>query len=198
MINFNYKNNLSEEENNRVIDFLKEYNYLLKKNNLVELYDNTKGTGNLPALITQFLSENDIDIFKYLDYIPSFCFLESSIENIHIQPNIEYIGLSAFSRVPYLKEILIPGTIKEIKDFAFCECKKLSDVVLEEGVTSIGEGIFKNCNHLSRLWLPKSLTTIAKRAFFGAPGESLLCYCPRGSYAEVFCEQFTHFKVINI
>lgn len=59
-----------------------------------------------------------------------------------------------------IKEIHIPGTVKEICTQAFKNCGQLSIVVLSEGVECLGAAAFAGCDKLVSLTFPSSLKTI--------------------------------------
>ena len=72
-----------------------------------------------------------------------------------------------------LKEVTVPGGVKEIKGSTFAGCKQLTKAVISEGVQSIGASAFGMsyvaCESLTDLTLPgNSLTNIGDNAFNGS------------------------------
>jgi len=87
-------------------------------------------------------------------------------------------------------ELVIPDTVKEIKDYAFYyytsltnvtipdsvtsigyeafyNCRNLTSVTIGNGVTSIGYEAFRNCTSLTNVTIPDSVTSIGNYAFYG-------------------------------
>lgn len=180
---FNFQDELSHEDTEVVIDFLKAYKDLLKENNLKEVYRYTIGMGVLPGLLTQFLLTQGIEIFNYLDKIPNFCFICSSLDRISIPKNIVKIGTSAFKETQ-LTEITIPGNIKIINNYAFKECYNLKKVIIEEGVRRIYGDAFSEIGSNSEIYLPNSIDYIDSPNFFD---DTTIVYCHKNSYAEEWC-----------
>ena len=66
-----------------------------------------------------------------------------------------------------ITELIIPGTVKTIKDGAFMGCDGLISVIILDGVTSIGNYSFCGCARLKSIAMPDSLTEIRTGAFMG-------------------------------
>ncbi|MDE5784307.1 MAG: fimbrillin family protein [Prevotella sp.] len=119
----------------------------------------------------------DIELFfaNSIKYIGSDAFWGAS--NVHgtltIPNKIEHIGEGAFhwgssggdNRVD--GEIVIPPTITEISDWAFCgiNIKGGTKVVLHDGITKIGGNAFGGISFASGFMLPKKLKEIGAGAF---------------------------------
>ena len=76
------------------------------------------------------------------------------------------IGEGAFADLSGLKTIIIPGTVKEIRQNAFRNNADLENVILQEGVEVIGDRAFQECGNLKNVELPESLIEIGASAFF--------------------------------
>ena len=61
--------------------------------------------------------------------------------------------------------ISIPGSITEIKNYAFYNCLSLESVTIPDTVTIIGGSAFYNCSSLESVTIPDTVTTIGKSAF---------------------------------
>lgn len=61
-----------------------------------------------------------------------------------------------------LKKIIIPGTVKVIKDDAFANNTQLEEVIIEDGVTSVGKRAFRSCTALKKIEFPDSVTYIGE------------------------------------
>ena len=75
------------------------------------------------------------------------------------------IGEGAFADLSGLKTIIIPGTVKEIRQNAFRNNADLENVILQEGVEVIGASAFFDCTNLKNIELPESLIEISSSAF---------------------------------
>ena len=69
-----------------------------------------------------------------------------------------------------LTEVIIPNTVKEIKDYAFYQCEDLTSLTIPNSVTSIGERAFQDCDRLTSLEISDSVTSIGERAFYWCVG----------------------------
>lgn len=64
-----------------------------------------------------------------------------------------------------IKEISLPGTIKNIADWTFQNCNNLQTVKLGEGISYVSDRMFNNCTALKHVSLPNSLQNIGSLAF---------------------------------
>ena len=85
--------------------------------------------------------------------------------------NIANIGDLAFA-YSSLTSIVLPNTLKTIKESAFSSCN-LESINIPEGVTSIEGEAFGSCCELREVSLPNSLTSIGNIAFWGTPLTSI-------------------------
>ena len=63
--------------------------------------------------------------------------------------------------------LVIPDTVKEIKDRAFSGCTSFTSVIIPDSVTSIGRSAFEGCKTLTSITIPDSVTSIGFEAFWG-------------------------------
>lgn len=102
-----------------------------------------------------FMSDEQLD---YLDY--------------DFPENLEYIGNSAFWKVPGIKHLILHGNLGKINATSFGRCKNLEYVWVKEGITSIDGGAFTVCEKLKYIILPSTLKTIETTAFGGFDNEN--------------------------
>ena len=88
-----------------------------------------------------------------------------SLSNIVIPGSVTSIGNWAFKGCTSLSNIVIPNSVTSIGDWAFSDCTSLSNIVIPNSVTSIGEGAFSSCTSLSNIVIPDSVTRIGNFAF---------------------------------
>lgn len=66
-----------------------------------------------------------------------------------------------------LTSIVIPDSVTEIPDEAFCGCRRLMHVKIGNGVKTIGSKAFYGCSALTNIDIPNSVTAIGNEAFYG-------------------------------
>lgn len=64
-------------------------------------------------------------------------------------------------------DLIIPESIKELKQMAFYNCSGLENVTIGNNVKTIGKSAFDGCNGMNSLMVSKSVETIALWAFSG-------------------------------
>jgi hypothetical protein len=69
-----------------------------------------------------------------------------------------------------LKNILLPGTLVEIENYAFQECTGLLEITVPNSVTTIGEGAFKGCTNMLKVTMSNSITKIDNTVFYRCYG----------------------------
>ncbi len=113
-------------------------------------------------------------VVRVADYAFEGC---SSLKEIHIS-NIEdwcnirfgYVsnplsnGANLYINGKLIKELTIPNTVTEIKDFAFYGAS-FTSITIPDSVTSIAGHAFGNCTSLTSITIPDSVTSIGEYAF---------------------------------
>lgn len=79
---------------------------------------------------------------------------------------------------------VIPNTVKEIAEYAFCNQKSLESIVIPDSVTKIGSGAFYNCSSLKSITIPASVKEMTSYTFRYC--DNLTIYGYKGTYAEEF------------
>lgn len=87
--------------------------------------------------------------------------LPDSHNNIPVT-DIPYGGFAGWSGV---YDLVIPGTVENIGDYAFGTCQNLMRVTIKEGTENIGDYAFANCGVLSEIYLPSTIKSIGVAAF---------------------------------
>ena len=162
---------LSRNDVNEFIDILSDYSAEFG----LEVYSN----------IIKIMFEMGINIFDYINCIPSWCFYNTDICQIKIGDNITSIRDWTFLETKELEKVIIPGNIKVI-GFQSFEQSGVVDVVLEEGVEEIYGFAFQDSD-IMEITLPKSLWFIDKTIFNGTLINTINVY--EGSYAEKRCKE---------
>jgi len=84
---------------------------------------------------------------------------------IEVPEGVTAIPSAAFYRADYLKDILLPSTLKYVHSSAFQECFALTVIDLPSGIVKVGASAFKGCTYLTRIVMPTELITIEDNAF---------------------------------
>lgn len=104
----------------------------------------------------------ELQYFTGLTKIDDYAFYKSSIREVAFPSTVTAIGEYAFSESNISGELRVPGTVKEIMNYAFYSCKRLTSVVLEEGVETVGWHSL--WGPISSLVLPTTLTYMKSMA----------------------------------
>lgn len=75
-------------------------------------------------------------------------------------------GIGCFENNKDIREISLPGTIKNIANWTFGACNNLQTVKLGEGISYVSFRMFDNCTALKNVSLPNSLQKIGSYAFY--------------------------------
>lgn len=91
------------------------------------------------------------------------------ITNLVIPNSVKVIKDNAFYNCGYIKTVIFPKTVEKINNWAFHGCASLTSVDLNDEINELGWGAFYNCTSLENVKFPARLKTIGGVAF---------AYCP--------------------
>ena len=113
-------------------------------------YDYTEGGVKITGYDNQFENWQD----TYTVKIPSKIDGKDVVE-------IENLGVYNYSGNDdlYIK-VVIPGSVKVIREYAFAFNDDINEVVIDDGVETIESSAFYNCEDLKSVTVPKSVTTM--------------------------------------
>lgn len=94
---------------------------------------------------------------------------------ITFDKDVNEIGEWAFGYT-LLKSIIIPESVTQIEDKAFCGCENLTNITIPQSVTQIGDSAFAWCENLTSVTIPQSVTKIGDYAFGGCENLTTI-YC---------------------
>ena len=97
--------------------------------------------------IMQFLLENGIQVFDYVETIPDKMFYGAELDSITIPDHITKIGKQAFYNCKKLTSVKIGEAVSTISDYAFSGCTNLRQVFLPNSVRILGKEVFKGCDN---------------------------------------------------
>lgn len=120
-----------------------------------------------------FQIENDEAAATYCTYnMPNYgstltgrLIIPDSVEYDNVKYPVTSIGPYAFHHAYGIDTVVLPNTIIEIKQEAFCACADLKSVVIPNSVTTLGNLAFAACHQLSDLTIGESVVTIGNQAF---------------------------------
>lgn len=143
------------------IELLKEHPALidyLKESDLKGFYEYLSHSLLLPhniGLLTQFIIENGVNIFSYLDYVPAFCFYNTSIKEFEVPSNVKHILYKGFCKSS-LEKIIFPENcaLLDIGTEAFCGTDLTGIIELPKSMSFVEASAF-NKTDISGLYLPK-------------------------------------------
>lgn len=131
---------------------------------VTEDYNNT--TGNPDNLVATIPSE--------ITEISNCCFQNNyRLKYVELPNGLLKIGYSAF-RDSGIESIVIPNSVTEILNDAFCDCEKLSNVTLSTSLNKIAESLFYGCKSLTGITIPASVIIIERYAFRETGLESII------------------------
>lgn len=97
----------------------------------------------------------------YITDIEAWCNI--SFENADANPFCHASNL--YLNQELVTELVIPGTVKEVKRDAFYSCDSLRSVIFLDGVTTVEESAFGSCDNLTNVTLCESITSIHAYSF---------------------------------
>ncbi len=90
-----------------------------------------------------------------------------------------------------IRELILPSTLRHIRENNFSSCRNLQRIIMREGVLTIGEAAFDSCRSLKKILLPDSLQRIDRKAFYGCNSLELVIFGNQlssiGEYAFYGC-----------
>ena len=108
---------------------------------------------------------NEVEIIEYIGKSKEVTVPEK-LDYQNKEYPIVSIGANAF-RAKGLTKVVIPGSIKTIKDYAFYGNSTLTDVTLNEGLETIGLRAFHSCPMTkTKLQMPSTIKSIGNYAFY--------------------------------
>lgn len=117
-----------------------------------------------------------------------YCCYLGKEDKVDIPNNIDYIGMAAFSNTPYVKEIVLPKSLKIIDKHAFA-CTKIAKIVIPASVNALDSYIFENCKNLTEVVFENGETKLDNCCFKGCP-DMLVIKAPAGGYVEDYAKKY--------
>ena len=101
----------------------------------------------------------------YITDLEAWCNIEfdSSVWGYDTEPFDE--GFHLFINEKEIKDLIIPSSITNIKDYVFKRCSGLTSVKIPNSVTIIGNSAFMDCNNLTQITIGNGIKKIGWMAF---------------------------------
>lgn len=156
-------------------DILELISNAFYNSNIKEAYlPNKCTTLNNHSLCTQTLTK--VVIPESVQYLGEYCFYDENIE-IHISSLESWCNIESIYNETgdlYLNnnkvvDLVIPGTVNEIKECAFYHCTSIESVTINEGVKKIGSNSFYSCPDITTVKLSNSIEEVGERVFDSCP-----------------------------
>ena len=123
-----------------------------------------------------YSSENGV-LFNKAKTILKFC--PRSRQGEYVVPDtVTEIDDHAFCDCSGLTSIIIPASIKKIANYLFLRCSALTSITIPDMVTDIGKSAFSDCTALMFVYIPASVCEIDEDAFSGCTALSNITVHP--------------------
>ena len=132
---------------------------------------------SLPSTLTSIGSSvfsgcSNLNSINYLGTIEQWCAIEFS----QASSNPAYYTHTLNIQGEEITNLVIPGSVTSIGNYAFSSCSGLTEIIIPEGVTSIGNYAFSSCSGLTSVSLPSTLTSIGSFVFSGCSNLNSINY----------------------
>ena len=118
------------------------------------------------STLTEFFMDLGIDPLKYIQVeIPKGMYHTLSVEGIVVPNTVKKIRESAFADCRQLKSVVISDSVTFMEAFAVSGCTHLKNVTLGKRLTTLGSNVFRNCDSLEEIYIPNNVTYIMGSAF---------------------------------
>lgn len=110
----------------------------------------------------------------------------------------ELIPFKAFNQCRKLKEVNVPGNIKQICTSAFGLCTGLESLTFNKGLTKMGSNCFDQCTALESVVLPTGLKNVGNYAFVGCQSLKEIVIPEGVETLEVGCFERTNISSVRL
>ena len=104
---------------------------------------------------------NSVKNVHYTGTIKDWCRISFADET----SNPMNAGANLYINNEIVTDLVLPGTITDVNEYAFYGCSSLVSLTIGNGVTSIGHNAFYKCANLKSVVIPDSVTSIGSSAF---------------------------------
>ncbi len=113
--------------------------------------------------------ENNLILTKDGKKVITFC--EDNVQTQEVPEGVEELGNSAFAGFYYVKEILLPNTLRVIGDNCFADCDSMKEIEIPNSVGTISSTAFNLCDVLETVRIDKEQGSISGSPWSAPKGE---------------------------
>ena len=99
----------------------------------------------------------------YIDNLAAWCNMEFATP----ESNPLYYAKNLYLHGEVVTELVVPGNVSVVKQYAFYNCSEITNIVISNSVTSIGDSAFRGCSNVKGLYLGNSVESFGDNAFAG-------------------------------
>ena len=119
----------------------------------VSLDNKLIGMNSLTKLVLPYAPKYLSVLFGGTKYEDNITLVPSSLETVIITGGTN-IPMNSFEGCSYIKEIILPETIKILNNYAFADCSSIEEIVIPNSVENIYSCVLKGCSSLTTLTIP--------------------------------------------
>lgn len=112
-------------------------------------------------------SLDKLDLPYNLWFIGYNAFANTSLTEIIIPENVQYLWTYAFTGCTQLEKVKLPKQLKQIAQGCFEGCTSLGEIVIPDKVTEVNYAAFADCTSLIKVQFGNNIKTIEDNAFSG-------------------------------
>ncbi len=118
--------------------------------------------GNLPAFVRKIGEQVLSDFYISGKILMAY---RGKEERVCVPDTIEVIGEGCFENNNAIGRVILPDSVREIRENAFRGCVSMQTIELSEELEVIEKGAFEGCKKLLRIALPSGVRRIGESAF---------------------------------
>lgn len=111
-------------------------------------------------------NENEVVIPDGVSIIGTYALSSCKAEKIIIPSSVKTIREHAFDDCRYVKDLVIPDSVTHIYGNAFEDCKSLEKISLSDNIKTLNSRLFWGCSNLKTITIPASVSRIDSSVFF--------------------------------
>lgn len=120
------------------------------------------------------------------------CPVGLNLSSVTVDSSVRTIAEGAFACSPFLNEVILPDSLKEMGMNTFLNCTSLAAIDLPAGMTSIGNSSFSKCTALKTFKFPAALSQIKPKTLYECYGITSITLpdslTAMGAYSICYCD----------
>ena len=111
------------------------------------------------------IENGDVKIPNVCNWLGANTYEKSDVVDVVIPPTIRSIKEESFSSCSKLTSVIIPTSCTNISEKTFEDCSNLKEIILSPNLFKLHEFTFKNCSKLEHISIPETVTFIKYDCF---------------------------------